>query len=96
MSLSQPCPLVLQRRRRARSVRVTSLAGEGPTKMDPDISVHPTGHSKHSANVQLAQETEGSGTEATRIHRLSSALEGALVLLTTRVEMSKARGTRAL
>ena len=45
-------PLVLQCRRRAHSVHVTSLAGEDPTKLDPDISVHPTGHGKRS-DVQL-------------------------------------------
>ena len=68
VSLTQPCPLVLQWRHRARSVHVTSLAGEGPTKLDPDISVHPTGHGKHSANVQMAQEMEGSGEETISIY----------------------------
>ena len=45
-------PLVLQCRRRAHSVHVTSLAGEDPTKLDPDVSVYPTGHGKRS-DVQL-------------------------------------------
>lgn len=45
-------PLVLQCRRRAHSVHVTSLAGEDPTKLDPDISVYPTGHGKRS-DVQM-------------------------------------------
>lgn len=45
-------PLVLQCRRQAHSVHVTSLAGEDPTKLDPDISVHPTGHGKRS-DVQM-------------------------------------------
>lgn len=72
-------PLVLQCRRRAHSVHVTSLAGEDPTKLDPDISVYPTGHGKRSdvqinvlmANVQMAQETEGRGEETIRIYWLS-------------------------
>ena len=68
VSLTQPCPLVLQCRHQAHSVHMTSLAGEGPTKLDPDISVHPTGHGKHSANVQMAQEMEGSGEETISIY----------------------------